>query len=78
MSLGDIHREHDNLGGHSRHLIAEAVLVDAVHVSGERVLAVGLAVALVDDLVVGPGDLHVDVEEAALDHLEREPELRAC
>ena len=77
VHLGDIHGEHDDLGRHGRHLIAEAVLVDAVGVRRERVLAVGLAIALIDQLVVGPGDLDVDVEEAALDHFEHETELGA-
>ena len=77
MRLDNVHGEHDNLGRHSGHFIAKTVLVDAVGVRGERVLAVGLAIALVDDLVVGSGDEHVDVEEAALDDLEREAELGA-
>lgn len=77
MGLDNVHGEHDNLGRHSGHFVAETVLVDAVGVSGERVLAVGLAIALVDDFVVGSGDEHVDVEEAALDDLEREAELGA-
>ncbi len=77
VRLGHVHREHDDLGRHGAHLVAEAVLVNAVGVRGECVLAVGLAVALVDHLVVRSGDLDVNVEEAALDHLEHEAELGA-
>ena len=38
--LADVHAEHDHFGRHRRHLVAEAVLVDAVAVRSKRVLAV--------------------------------------
>ena len=57
------------------HLIGEAVLVDPVHMRGEGVLAIGLPLTLVDHLAVGTLDPHVDVEEAALRHLEHEAHL---
>ena len=44
--LPDVHREHNDLGRHGRHLVGEAVLVHAVHVRRERVLAVRLALTL--------------------------------
>ena len=57
--LPDVHGEHDDLGGHGGHLVAEAVLVHTVHVGSKRVLAVGLPVALVDHLSVRAIDLKV-------------------
>ncbi len=48
--LPDVHGEHDDLWRHGAHLVGEAVAVHAVHVSRESVLAVALALALVDDL----------------------------
>ena len=56
--LADVHAEHDNLGGHGGHLVGEAVLVHAVHVCCKRVLAVGLTVALVEDLPIRTINLH--------------------
>ena len=44
--LADVHAEHDNLGGHGGHLVGEAVLVDAVHVSSKRVFSIGLPFSL--------------------------------
>ena len=44
--LADVHAEHDNLGGHGGHLVGEAVLVDAVHVSSKCVFSIGLPFSL--------------------------------
>ena len=44
--LADVHAEHDNLGGHGGHLVGEAVLVDAVHVSSKSVFSIGLSFSL--------------------------------
>lgn len=68
----NIHVEHDDFGRHRRHLVAEAVRVDALHVRGKRVLPARLALALVDHLVVGADNLHVNVKEAALGYLEHQ------
>ena len=52
-----VHTEHHCLGGHRGHLIAEAVLVYAVHVCRECVLSIGLPLASVDHPVVRAQDL---------------------
>ena len=41
-----IHAERHNLGGHGGHLVGEAVLVDAVHVSSKCVFSIGLPFSL--------------------------------
>ncbi len=40
--LPHLHTEHDDLGGHGGHLVAETVLVQSIHVSSKCVLAVRL------------------------------------
>ncbi len=47
------HSEHDNLGGHRRHLVAEAVPVQPVHVSSKCVLATRLTLTRVYRSVIG-------------------------
>lgn len=55
--LADIDGEHDDLGGHGGHLVAETELVSAIHVRGHRVLPAGLPVSFVDLLSVWTCDL---------------------
>lgn len=50
--LADVDSEHDDLGGHGGHLVAEAELVSAVHVCSHRVLPTGLSVSFIDLLPV--------------------------
>ena len=45
--LQDLHGEHDNLGSHGGHFVAEAIPVDAVHVRRKSVLTVALPLTLV-------------------------------
>lgn len=62
--LSEVHRKLDDLWSHGRHLVAEAVLVDSVHVRGESVLAVRLPLSGINDLPIRPADLqgrNVDV-----------------
>lgn len=63
--LSDVDGEHDDLGGHGGHLVAEAELVGAVHVCGHRVLAAGLSVAFVDLLPIRSRYLEEDGSPAA-------------
>lgn len=55
--LADIDSEHDDLGGHGGHLIAEAELVNAIHVCSHRVLPTRLSVSFIDLLPVWTCDL---------------------
>ncbi len=75
--LSHVHREHDNLRCHRRHLIAETVLVDSVGVCSESVLSIGLAVALVNSSAVGSGNFDVNVKEAALNYLKHQAQFSA-
>lgn len=73
FSLGvfaDLHREHDNLGGHGGHLVGEAVGVDAIHTGREGVPPVGLTLPLMDGLPLRVVDLYVNVKEASLCNLK--------
>merc|ERR550519_1142583 len=76
-SVSNVHAEHHYLRSHGGHLIAEAVLVDAVHVRCESVLPVGLPLPGMYGLSVRSHNPHVNVEEASLRHLEHEPHLGA-
>ena len=44
--FSNVHAEHDNLGGHGRHLVGEAILVDTVHVSRKCILPIGFPFSL--------------------------------
>lgn len=55
--LSNVHAEHNNLGCHGGHLVAEAVLVDTIHVSSKGVLAIGLPLPIVDVLTIWANDL---------------------
>uniref|UniRef100_A0A0E9XHF9 Uncharacterized protein n=1 Tax=Anguilla anguilla TaxID=7936 RepID=A0A0E9XHF9_ANGAN len=70
--LSNVDGEHDDLGGHGGHLVAEAELVGSVHVSGHGVLSAGLPVAFVNLRAVWPGYLHIDVQEASFGNLKHE------
>ncbi len=52
--LSNINCEHDDLGCHGWHLVAEAELVGSVHVCCNRVLATGLSVAFINLLSIRP------------------------
>ena len=47
-SLSNIHAEHDGLGRHGGHLVAEAVLVHTIHVGCKCILAIGLSITGID------------------------------
>lgn len=55
--LSNVHAEHDDLGCHGGHLIAEAILEFSIHVSCKRVLAIGLSVTTVYNTSIWPNDL---------------------
>jgi hypothetical protein len=55
--VADNHVEHDRLGGERRHLVAEAVLVEASCVRGKCVLAVGLALTRIHNFALGVDNL---------------------
>lgn len=57
--LSDIDGEHDDLGRHGRHLVAEAELVGSVHVRRHGVFPTGLSVAFVNLLTIRPGYLEI-------------------
>lgn len=65
------HVEHDHLGRHGGHLIREAIRVDAGCVCCKREFAGRFALALIDYLVVGAHDAHINVQEATLGNLKR-------
>ena len=68
--LSEIHREHDDLGRHGRHLVAEAVGEDPIHVRREGEPAVALSLLLVHHFAIGTYQLYVDVQEAAFHNLK--------
>lgn len=56
--LSNVNGEHDDLGCHGGHLVAEAELVGPVHVSCHGVLSTGLSIAFVDLLAIRSCYLH--------------------
>ena len=55
--LSDGHVEHDRLGSHRGHLIAKAIPIDTVHVCSKGVLATGLSLTGIDDLLIRTDNL---------------------
>lgn len=76
-SLPNVNGEHYYLWSHSGHPIAKAELVCPIHVGCKCVLPAGLPVSFIDSFIIWSCDLHVDVQEAALRHLEDEAHLGA-
>ena len=56
-SLSYLHTEHDYLRCHGGHLVAETVLVQAVHVCRKCILATGLSLSRVYDSIVRSNNL---------------------
>lgn len=56
--LSDIYGEHNDLGCHGGHLVAEAELVGSIHVCCHRVFSTGLSVPFVNLLAIRPCYLH--------------------
>jgi hypothetical protein len=46
--LANVDGEHDDLGCHSGHLVAEAELIDTIHMCSNGVLSAGLTVSFVN------------------------------
>lgn len=69
-SFSDVHREHDHLGRHGGHLIAEAVSIGASCMCGKSIFSGTFFFALVDNCGVWSGDFHLNVVETALNGLE--------
>ena len=56
-SLPYLHTEHDYLWGHGGHLVAETVLVQAIHVCCKCVFAARLSLTRVNDSFIRSNDL---------------------
>lgn len=52
--LSDVDGEHDDLGRHGGHLVAEAELVGSVHVCSHGVFPTGLSVSFVNLFTIRP------------------------